>query len=395
MSIWSEQPLQVRVRQLRFVLPPVLILLVVGYQLGFARLVEAIYGHAGHYGVEIGFYSLIGPLVTWLTLVWMERQLTEKEILESSVHAHEQLLAKLTAFSADAIISLDENNTITSWNRGAEYMFGYTASEILQQPLRKILPELPAATDTETTVITAEGRRIPVSFTQTQIATAADEPPITSLILRDITAQRERAAIIEEERARIARDLHDGVAQTLYFLALNADMASQQLSSNPDSVANALRDIGQKARAAIQDVRRTIFSLRPLDWTTGGFLPAMKRFVHEFAEQAGWRITIDLPETLTIPPRLEPTIFRLIQESLNNVAKHAKASRVRITIQPDAPASILRLTITDDGIGFSAPTSNGGLGIQQMKQRVLALNGEFSIDSQLGQGTIVSVSLPV
>jgi hypothetical protein len=97
MFSWQNLSLLERIRRLRYILPPMLVLLVVLYQLGVARYLEQAYGHTIHYSVEIAFYSLAGPVVTWLTLVWVESRLAEKEALEGQVRAREQHLATLTA----------------------------------------------------------------------------------------------------------------------------------------------------------------------------------------------------------------------------------------------------------------------------------------------------------
>lgn len=409
MFAWQHLPLLTRIRRLRYVVPPVLALLVIAYQLGVARALEAAYGHLVHYSVEIAFYSLAGPVVTWLTLAWVEHRLAEKEALEKEVRAREQHLASLAAASADAILSLDGLGRIASWNRGADRLFGYTAGEIIGQPLTALLPEAAILTerlqrdgvvqDFETTALTREGRQITVNLTQTLLADEIAETPASSLIMRDVTARRERAAILEEERARIARDLHDGVAQTLYFLALKADMAAQQIGQNPDHAAWAadLKEIGGQTRQVIREVRRTIFALRPLDWSQEGFVPALRRFVKDFAEQLGWQVSVEMNDVeLSIPASLEPTIFRLVQESLNNVAKHAGARQVEVELRRVGPPSHLILTVRDDGHGFDRDaTNNSGLGLGQMQQRVEAVGGTFSLDSNPEQGAVITAQLPL
>ena len=110
---WQKLPLFDRVRWLRYLLPPLFALLVIFYQLVIARPLEESYGHLVHYGFEIAFYSLSGPVVTWLTLQWVERNLKDKDILEQKVRARTQQLANLTDASADAIFSLDHAGRIT------------------------------------------------------------------------------------------------------------------------------------------------------------------------------------------------------------------------------------------------------------------------------------------
>lgn len=346
-------------------------------------------------------------MVTWLTLIWVERRVAEKDSLEKQVRAQTQQLASLTATSADAILSLDHMDRIVSWNQGAAKLFGYTKSEIIGAPLGKLLRDTSALEERlqrdgwvqefETTAVGRDGRVVTVELTQTRITGEVEDELVSLLIIRDITARRERDAILEEERARIARDLHDGVAQTLYFLSLKADMARGQVFHNPQKVTGELKEIGSETRRVIREVRRTIFALRPLDWTNGGFFPALQRFVDGYAEQVGWQVDFDIDrKVLSLPTLLEPTVFRLVQESLNNVAKHARARRVEIQLRRlDKPHRIL-LRVSDDGSGFDqTEADHGGLGLGQMQRRVATLGGEFSVKSQSGRGTIVSAQLPL
>ncbi len=403
---WQQMSLIERVRWLRYVVPPMLVLVVVIYQLGITQWLERNYGHGFHYGFEIGFYSLLGPAVTLFTLVWVERRLRERERLQRQVSARTQQLASLTAVSADAILSLDAQGNITSWNRGAERMLGYPATTMLSRPLTELLPEADKLADRlpqqgsvdafETTAISATGRTLAVELTQTRLTEVDEGSPTTLIIMRDVTARHEREAVRREERARIARDLHDGVAQTLYFMALKADMARQQLVQQPEQIAAELKEIGQTARQVIREVRRTIFALGPLEWSANGFLPALRQFVTGFAEQVGWQATVDIDESgLAVPARLEPTIFRLVQESLNNVAKHAQASKIQVRICHQESNDQLRVEIRDNGRGFEPATVNGrGLGLGQMRTRVKTSGGEFRVDSEPDRGTVILAQFP-
>ena len=292
---WQTRTLVERVHWLRYVLPPALAVWVVVYQLGFAQALESAYGSTVHYGVEIAFYSLVGPLATWLTLAWVERNLHEKNRLAEQVQA----------------------------------------------------------------------------------------------------AEREKAAVLEEDRARIARDLHDGMAQTLYFLALKADMLRQRLQAD-ETAAAELQTMGQTTRHVIRDVRRTIFALQPLDWPPDGFVPALRQFVAGLAEQMGWQATVSVsPQLPELPARLEPIVFRLVQESLNNVAKHAEAQEVQVLLAMAEDGRSIQLTVQDNGQGFApSQQNNSGFGLNQMAARVQAMGGSFQVESQPNQGTMVRATLP-
>jgi PAS domain S-box-containing protein len=339
--------------------------------------------------------------VTWITLIWVERRLSAQVRLERQVQVHTQQLASLTAASADAILSLDTRGQVASWNRGAQRLFGYSETAIVGRPLSVLLPEAPQLQQKgtvpryETVAHSQDGRTISVDLTQTQLAAADENMPATLIIMRDITARREREAILEEERARIARDLHDGVAQNLIFLALKADMARQQITPDPDQATSNLQEIGQMARQVIREVRRTIFALRPLVWIDGGFLPALRQFVTGFSEQVGWQTDLEIEESVSLPQRLEPTVFRLVQESLNNVAKHAEATHIGVSLFAEETGHSFVLSVRDNGGGFDpAIVSREGLGLGQMEARVSAVGGSFQVVSQPEKGTSVTAQLP-
>lgn len=421
MQAWRKMPLADRIRWLQWRLPLILIIVVILYQLGPARLVQQRFGHLIHYSIEIGFYSLMGPVVTWLTLVQIGQWLAEKEAIEQQARERERYLASITEASADAIISLDNDWHIRSWNRGAQMIFGYTAEQIIDQPFRTLLADESQAGgevaclssglrrhgvvhDYELVCCTKTGQRVVVELTQTQLLGDAGQVTGTSAILRDITQRKEREEIVNEERARIARDLHDGLAQNLYFLALKTDLCRKLLDQEPARVSQELRTIKQSLQDGIQEVRSTIFALRPLDLRRLGFWRGTQQFVTAFGEQHELKIDFDVSgDREDLPASLEPTVFRLIQESLNNVGKHASARHVWIDLRLDR-ADGVGLTIHDDGQGFEMTPTNGrepangnhsGLGLTQMRERVEALDGTFEVQSETGHGTTVTAWLPV
>lgn len=405
---WQTKYLVDRVRWLKRVLPPSIAVIVVVYQLMVTRFLADQYGHLVHYSVEIAFYSLVGPIVTWITLAWVETSLIEKETLEKRVQSQAQQLASLTNASADAIISLDSTGNIMSWNLGAQHILGFAPNEIIGQPLSNLMVEtsrlenLLKATgqvqNFETRAISKSGRSIKAELTFSKLGESdSDDLPVSLMILRDITARREIEAILEEERARISRDLHDGVAQMLYFIALKADLAYEQLSAEKEELANEQKEIGKKVRQAIREVRRTIFALEPLNWAEDGFITTLQNFITRFAEQVELEIEYEIDrEAEKIPSQLQPTIFRVVQESLNNIAKHSSASRVVINLEYKESDAEVALEIRDYGVGFVLEENSAhGYGIMQMRQRVEAIGGKFKISSQKKQGSTVSVQLPL
>jgi signal transduction histidine kinase len=180
-------------------------------------------------------------------------------------------------------------------------------------------------------------------------------------------------------------------------MALKADMTRQQVTQKPEWVMAELKEIGKTARQVIREVRRTIFALRPLNWSNNDFTLALVRFVEEFAEQTGWQVDVDVDDSEPImPSRLEPTVFRLVQESLNNAAKHAEANRVWVTLERVENDAALSLLVRDDGCGFDPKdVASSGLGLNQMRERVAAVGGTLQLNSKPGRGTTVIAQLPI
>ena len=226
------------------------------------------------------------------------------------------------------------------------------------------------------------------------------EDEVTTIV-RDITERKTREAVVEEERARIARDLHDGLAQNLYFVGLKLDYLCKKIVStcNPEEMSSELCALKKTVQANIDDVRRTIFSLRPVELDKLGFVPAVRKYTQEFGEQTRLNVNLEITgDERTLPPTLEPIFFRLVQEGLNNIAKHARANHAWITLDI-APNQVSHLTIRDDGIGFNVDAlssdKNGKMGLRQMRERVTLLGGQFEIVSTPMQGTVLSAEIPL
>lgn len=218
-----------------------------------------------------------------------------------------------------------------------------------------------------------------------------------ALAIRNAQAYlRAEALALTEERNRIAREIHDGVAQALAFMALKLDLSERLLSSDPERALQELHLVKDTMRAQIREVRRSIFALRPIDLERYGFLESVRRYAAAFAEQAGFRVRLDLPEKLELSQASELVFFRVLQEALTNAAKHARPGLVQIRLKPSGERGGV-LEIADNGKGFSSDVSAsgmGGFGLTQMRERVEARGGHFSVDSSPDQGTTVRAELP-
>jgi PAS domain S-box-containing protein len=221
-------------------------------------------------------------------------------------------------------------------------------------------------------------------------------------IATDVTARRERRSeeeAVEEERRRIAREIHDGLAQDLAALSLRLGLCQELVRRDPARAEADLEEMKGLLRTNLQEVRRLILALRPLDLDRLGFFPALRRFAADFGDHNGLQVELRVQgQEGHLPSGLEPELFRMIQEALHNVAKHADARTVQLELHL-SPAEV-GLQIRDDGRGFDPrllerSIRRGRVGLRQMQERVSMRRGLFSLDSGPGRGTTIQVLLPV
>ncbi len=239
------------------------------------------------------------------------------------------------------------------------------------------------------------------SSMQSLLVTIAGE--LTEAILGARRRARELASLaaleqaITEERTRIARDLHDGIAQSLAFMRMRVDLWEDWLEQDPQRLHDEFTSFKANLRTQIEELRRAIFALRPVELSQLGFEGALRRFVSDFADQQGWNLELELgniPHELPLP--LELASFRVVQEALNNSAKHARAHNVHITMR--LVDGGLQIVVRDDGMGFDpnrVAERGSSLGLRQMRERVAALDGQFTVLSRPGQGTELRIWLPI
>lgn len=203
----------------------------------------------------------------------------------------------------------------------------------------------------------------------------------------------------EEERRRVAREIHDGPAQLMANIVLRAEFCERLLDKD---IVLAKREIGQLkelVRNSLKDVRKIIYDLRPMALDDLGLVPALNRYIEEFKERFDMIVNFQPSETkLRLPNTIEVTIFRVIQEALQNVHKHSGAEEVVIKLQ--ITETEVSLSIMDNGQGFNvnevfADNDRDGYGLLGMKERVDLLHGQFNIDSELGKGTEIKIIIPV
>ena len=209
-----------------------------------------------------------------------------------------------------------------------------------------------------------------------------------------ITAQLQSNAVVEE-RARLAREMHDGLSQILGFLSL--EMQSLELLVKQGKIESTLEEL-TKARARIRDaqaeVRENILNLRTTLTKDGEVVPFLREYIHEFELQTGIETHVESSGSykVNLMPMYEVQLVRIVQEALTNIRLHADANHVWVRFHQDEGG--LGVNIKDDGIGFIETELKKHFGLKSMRERTESINGQIIIESQPGSGTHVSLWLP-
>nr|WP_255603904.1 sensor histidine kinase [Oscillochloris sp. ZM17-4] len=205
----------------------------------------------------------------------------------------------------------------------------------------------------------------------------------------------------ENERLRISLQMHDGPAQSMSNLVLRAEICQRLIDRDLDQARSELTGLKTAINTTLQDTRRFIFDLRPMTLDDLGLVPTLRRYTAQLGEKNNLEINLMIQNLeQRLPSHYEVTIFRFVQEALNNVVRHANANQVRLLL--DVTDGILQILIEDDGGGFhvnemlASANARKNMGIAGMRQQVEALlRGEFNIESAIGRGTRIAAAIPM
>ncbi|MFU0801455.1 MAG: sensor histidine kinase [Xylanivirga thermophila] len=207
----------------------------------------------------------------------------------------------------------------------------------------------------------------------------------------------------EEERQRVARDIHDGLAQSLSNIVLRCEICEKLFTMDITRAGNEIKEIKQLVRDSLKEIRRIIFDLRPMSLDDLGLVHTLQQYVDNYSRESEIKVIVDCyDEEQHIDSVIEVAVFRIIQEALNNIQKYSQATRaiIKLVIQDN----MLVGTIVDNGTGFDVPSVlkmrpqnayEGGFGIIGMKQRAQLLKGKLDIESQPNKGTIITFEIPL
>ncbi len=381
-----------------------------------------------------------------------ERRLEEQRHRASMQQAALQLefsearLRGIFDSASDGIVTVDATQNIVMVNPAAARMFGYEPAALIGKPLEVLMPErsrarhrldVQAFANAERGArpmgqgrppvqgLRADGEELPfeaaISYvhvdgqrlftaivrdvterqrSEAQVRTARAELEASHAELRRLVAAQDQ--VQERERKRIARELHDDLQQTLAAIKMDALAIGQQLHREPAQATPMLAKIDELATAAIASTRRIVNDLRPQMLEELGLRPALETLAADFTQRTGIAVQCDASPTDegdadddgVLSSAVATCLYRVAQEALNNVGKHAAARQVRITLTHPADGRV-RLRIADDGNGFA---NNGrrkrhSFGLVGMEERVRAIGGELHVDAVPGRGTVIEVDV--
>jgi PAS domain S-box-containing protein len=370
-------------------------------------------------------------------------------------------LAAIVDSSDDAIVSKTLEGVITSWNRGAERLFGYTAAEAVGQHISLIIPEDRRTEEDgvlaqlrrgeridhfETIRQAKDGRQVHISLTVSPVTDARGTIIGASKVARDITERKhaeeelrrvheeleervrartaelssaneslrvemaerhrveeERAQLLtrlvlaqEDERRRIARELHDQLGQQLTALRLTLETLKAQSVERTD-LRVQIETLEALAQQLDQEVAFRVWELRPTALENLGLQAALTDYVRTWSKHFGVEARLHTGQSIDerLTSRVETMMYRLAQEALNNVAKHARADHVDVVLERGSEH--VSLIVEDNGVGFDAsdPEAVGeGLGLIGMRERAALVGADLQIESTPGRGTTVIVRAP-
>jgi PAS domain S-box-containing protein len=334
------------------------------------------------------------------------------------------LLAGVLDSAMDAIITADEQQKVVLYNRAAERLFGWPWQEVMGQPLDRLIPdrlrqaharhverfgrtgETSRRMGARTVVYGLRSNGLEFPLEASISWHDSGEGKLFTVILRDVTEQirlqEERDALAaaahgirEEEKARVARELHDELAQSLTALKMDTLWVRDNAATWPEAASAKLTDMLEMLDRAVASTRRIAADLRPMLLDDLGLVAAIEWLASNFTQRCGVACKLVLDEQLQLPEPYATAVFRIVQESLANVAKHAGASQVGVAV--DKASGAINLTVLDNGRGFSTAAARqpNALGLLGLRERVQLLKGSVLIESAPGEGTRIGVRIPL
>jgi len=381
-----------------------------------------------------GFIAIIGAsLLALLALLSapldVRRALRQRDAARQHQHESESRAHALFQAATQAIVIVDQRGKIVMANPATEKLFGYATDELVGQSIELLIPEKLRGSHVEHRTryfnnpqsrpmglgLDLQARRKDGAEFYAEISLSYIESARGTLgvaFVNDISRRRADELAIQhqqqdlrvlagrlmtaqdEERRRIARDLHDDLSQKLAYLAM--DIGKLTSKAVEQELKEDLRPLQARAVEVADSVRRISHQLHPSVLDDIGLEAALEQYCDEFAERSGIAAHFtsqNVPNSL--PREVASSLYHIFQECLRNVSKHSQARSVFVTLE--GANNLLRLSVRDEGVGLAPDRLERGasIGLVGMKERAHLVNGSVSIQSKIGQGTEVTVEVPV
>jgi len=360
-----------------------------------------------------------------LGLIGSGEDITEQKQMENALRESEERYRTLFEDSRDAICIITREGVIVDCNQAALELFGYEMQELLgldvsdrvasfsqhAMDFRREIERKGFVRDYEMKLPRKDGVEIDCVLTFSLRRRSDGSVYGYEGIIRDVTEHkrlqqnleqyvRQVTKAQEEERKRISRELHDETIQELAVLSLEIESVKRAAERRSTATVKGLERIQDRVNHIGEELSRLSHALRPSVLDQLGLVAALKLIVHDLGRMDGVVAELDVVgEERRLAPEVELGLFRIVQEALRNVEKHATASTALVTVEFDNAAA--RVNIVDDGQGFRLPerlgdlAGSGRLGLVGMQERAQLLNGRFAVTSEPGKGTNVTVEVPV
>ena len=348
-----------------------------------------------------------------------ERKRAEEALYQANTQLKkaEEMFRRVVETAPDAIVLVNPGGRIVMTNPRAEDIFRWPQQELIDQPFEILLPSRFRngradnrfaylrmlqhrfdGGDEELYLARRDGSELPVEIGQSAIETV--DTTLVSFTIRDLTErkqleERARRSTILEERGRMARDVHDTIAQGFTGIVLNLEAAEQASVDLPKEVRNRIGRARDVARQNLEEMRRTVLTLSSSNSVGGDLQGAIQESVEAVRSNTGVHVDFALRGTpQRLNARFEENLLRIAQQGLDNALQHAQAKAIRVELVFGEKE--IQLRIGDNGRGYvTSKPLRCGMGINGMRERANEIGGKFELRSQPGRGTRVVVKVPL